>query len=123
MKEHEAMEQGFYYTGIGAAAWEFENAKARAQAIKKAFKGADYRIVEKRCESRSGTTLWKNIYGNEIFRKAQYFNQAVEEEYLNKKHQERLEQLKAEYEEQVAEELEIFNKRKEKYDLLMSLKK
>jgi len=123
MKEQEAVAQGFYYTGMSARSYEFEQEKTKAQAIKKAFKGADFRIVEKRCESRSGTSYWKSIYGNEIFRKAQYFNQAVEEEYFNIHHQELLDHLKAEYEEQVAEEMERFNKRKAKYDLLMSLKK
>lgn len=124
MKEKEAEAQGFYYTGIGARAYEFDSAKARAQAIKKAFKGADFRIVESKCETRNGSrSIWKDIYGNEIFHRAQYFNQAVEEDYFNKQHQEILDRFKAKYEEQVAEEMKRFNERKENYNLLMSLKK
>lgn len=126
MKEYEARELGFEYTGMGASVYDttgWEKDKARAQEIKRTYKGADFRVVSKSCATRYGSEGWKNIYGNKIFRQAQYFNPEVEEKYLNEGHNKRLEELKKKYEEEVQKEMEYYQQRKDKYDYLMSIKK
>ena len=125
MKAYEAQQLGFHYTGIGEAAYRrerWEAAKKRAQEIKKTYKGADYRVVEERCRSRYGSELYKHIYGNAIFQKAMYFNEQRELEYLND-YGHRLEALKLEYEEKLAELEKQQNERQAEYDFMMSLKK
>lgn len=126
MKEREAIELGFHYTGMSNASYDrdgWEKSKRRAQEIKATYKGADYRVVEHYCESRCGKSLWKNIYGNDVFRQAQYFNQKADEEYFNEIHQQRLDEIKQKYEDELAKEQEYYEKRKTNYDMLMSLKK
>jgi len=79
MKERDAIQAGFHYTGMSCSAWDtekWEETKARAQAIKKRWKGADFRVVDESCQSMHGKRPWKNIYGNEIFCKFQYTNDA-----------------------------------------------
>lgn len=126
MKEREAMELGFYYTGMSNASYDrdgWEKSKRRAQEIKATYKGADFRVVEEYCEGRYGKSLWKNIYGNDVFRQAQYFNQKADEEYFNEIHQQRLNEIKQKYEDELVKEQEYYEKRKTNYDKLMSLKK
>lgn len=126
MKDKEAMELGFYYTGISNAAYDrdgWEKSKKRAQEIKATYKGADFRVVDHYCEGRYGKSLWKNIYGNEVFRKAQYFDQTADEKYFSEIHQQRLDKIKQKYEEELAKEQEYYEKKKINYDYLVSLKK
>ena len=126
MKAQDAMAEGFYYTGMSNATYDrdgWERSKKRAQEIRSTYKGADFRIVESVCEGRHGKSHWKNIYGNEIFRQAQYFNQAADEKYFSEIHQQRLDEIKQKYEEELANEQEYYEKRKINYDYLVSLKK
>lgn len=126
MTESEAMKAGYQYTGMSNSEWDprWKETKARAEEIKRNYKGADFRIINNRCRSRyGGSETWKEIYGNEIFRKAQYFNQEAEEKYLNEGHKAALENIKKKYEEEIQREMEIYNKHLSDYELLMSHKK
>ena len=126
MKANEAISAGFSYTGMSASEWDnakWEGYKKEAQEIRKIYKGADFRVVSERESGRYGSTIWKSIYGNDIFCKVQYFSQKQEEDYLNTTHYQKLEALKKEYEQKVEAENQAFNKRKENYTYIMSLKK
>ena len=126
MKERDAVAAGFYYTGMSNATYDqegWERNKKRAQEIKATYKGADFRIVESVCESRRGKSHWKNIYGNDVFRQAQYFNPTADEKYFSEIHEQRLDAIKQKYEEELAEEQEYYEKKKNNYDYLMSLRK
>lgn len=126
MTEREANQAGFHYTGMSCSEWDkedWEKYKKEAQEIKKTYQGADFRVVYSRERTRYGSITYRNIYGNDIFYKAMHFSQETEEQYLNQWHQETLERLKKEYEAKVQEEMDHFNKRKQNYDFLMSIKK
>lgn len=126
MKEKEARALGFEYTGMSTSEWNkeaWEKIKAKAQAIKKTWSGADYRVVDERCVSRCGSCVYKNIYGNEIFRKAQYYNVESVENYLNFGHAKNLVALQEEYKAKVAAEMEQYEREKAIYVFMMSIKK
>lgn len=126
MKDYEAEQQGFYYTGISSAAWnteKWEEALNRAKEIKATYKGADFRIVNNYCEGRNGRTLWKDIYGNEIFKEAQYFKPEEEEAWLNDKFPALVHKAEEDYKAKLAELGETYEKRKAKYVKLMGLRK
>lgn len=126
MKEREAMELGFEYTGASCDSYDrekWEKYKKEAQEIKKTYKGADFRIVESRERTRWGSTVYKSIYGNKIYREAQYFNPELELDIIENRIPNRIEQIKAEAEKKIQEELEEQKQRKERYEYLMSLRK
>lgn len=126
MKEREAIAQGFSYTGMSASEWDrerWEEYKKEAQEIRKTYKGADFRVVTETCRSRLGNSIYKSIYGNEVFCKVQYFNQADEEKYLNELHNQRLVNLKEEYDKKVTEEMEYYKNKLAEYKYIMSIKK
>ena len=126
MKKQEAIALGFHYTGMSCNNYErekWENTKKRAQAIRRTYKGADFRVVTESCNSRMGSSTWNSIYGNDIFCKAQYFDEEYEKTYIQESHAKRLENLKKEYEEKVQHEIDEFNRRKSDYEYMLSIKK
>lgn len=124
MTEREAYEAGYTYTGMTDAYYskKWEETKARAQAIKKMYKGADYRIITSKDNNGYYTSTWKSIYGNDLFCKAQHFNPERELEYLDHEYSKRLEAILEEYTKAVEKETQQYEKRKATYDLLMSVK-
>ena len=127
MKEDEAIKLGFSYTGMSCAAYRtatWAEIKTRAAEIKKLYKGADYRVVESRSDTRGGSgSVWKHIYGNEIFLKAQYFDPERARKWLDVKYDESKADLTRTYIEEL-DKLEQKRKQvQENYDYLMSLRK
>lgn len=118
MKRDEARKQGFCFTGMYASMWDtdkLEKQKQEAQEIRRNYKGADFRIVTE--------DEGKSIYGNDVFWDVRHFNQENAENYLNNGHQRILDQLAKEYERNVNEEQQRYEKEKARYDYIMSLKK
>lgn len=125
MKRNEAIELGYHYTGMSCDSWDskkWEEYKTRAAHIKNQYKGADYRVVTERLQGRYGVSIWKNIYGNDIFQKVMYFNQENAKEYLNK-HEERLNEIKAKYEAEIQKENENYQKHLDDYNEIIGFMK
>lgn len=115
MKAHDAIKNGFYYTGMSESIYrpdKWEATKERAQAIKKKIKGADFRVVQEKD--------YKSIYGNSVFRKYQFYKEDQVNKYLTEDHDQRLEELRREYEEAVRLEIESYNRVKADHDEYLS---
>ena len=126
MRERDAINQGFNYTGMSCNAWhkdDWAKMKARADAIKKKYKGADYRVIQESCRTRYGSVPWKNIYGNEIFQKAQYYDEDAMRKWLDEGYQEALDKLKKTYDDGVAVLNIQYEKEKANYEYMMSIKR
>lgn len=126
MKAYEAEQLGFNYTGMCCDEFykaEWNEYKNRANKIKQTYAGADYRVVTERCQGRYGSTVYKHIYGNEIFCKAQYFDEANSLNIINNVIPAQMAKAKEDYERKIAELLESKRRRQEEYDYLMSIKR
>lgn len=110
MNEREANKIGFHFIGPVINAWandkellQWNGKIAIARAIRKKYKNADFRIV-------TGTAMsWlskgsKGIYGNEIFKKV-WEEEAYHhtQDRLDNYYDNRLKELKEEYEQKVAD--------------------
>jgi len=98
MKEYEAFEKGFYFTGACWSVWDKkaeEDCKAKAADIKKRFKGADFRIVSGSANGWLSSSS-KAIFGNEIYNKVRYWKETDLENrlgYIEKRRAELLKQI------------------------------
>lgn len=97
MTEKEANAQNeFFYTGASWRGWDTEKGekyKAEAKALKKKFRGVDFRIV-------TGKNGWKSIYGNALYHKVQYFNEERQKKWIDG-YSERVKKLNEEYAEKL----------------------
>lgn len=126
MKESEANELGFFYTGMSCSTFDkekWENYKAKANQIRRTYQGADYRIVDSICDGRLGKSYWKHIYGNEIFQKVQFYNLEKTEEWLNNGFSKEMEALEKEHQEKVDQLNEKYHKIKNQYEYVKSIKR
>ena len=126
MKEQEAIEHGFFYTGMSCNVFDkdqWEKCKAKANQIRKTYEGADYRIVDSTCDSRLGKSYWKNIYGNGIFQRVQYYSLEKTEEWLNDGFSKEMKALEKEYQEKVEQLNEKYRKTKNEYEFIKSIKR
>jgi hypothetical protein len=119
MTYNEANSQNeFFYTGASWRGWDTEKGekyKAEAKALKKKFKGVDFRIVT----DKNG---WKSIYGNDLYHKVQYFNEEVQKKWIDG-HFERVKKLNEEHKKQLDKLNEDLAKAIKEYDEIISLKR
>lgn len=124
MNEMTAERAGYGFTGMAWSKWNTEKEaemKAKAEKIKKTYRGADYRIVMGSKNSWLGASS-KGIWGNDIFQKVQYYNEEKQRKYLDE-YSKRVAKAKADYEKVLKELAETQAKVQAEYDEIMALKK